>query len=264
MSEVTIVLSDLHANGKALRAALTDAEARGFDRAVVLGDLLTYGVDVNEVIDAVSDLQDRRGAAVVLGNHDQLYLDLAEGRSDYYRSLPEWLRETIDWTASRLDHAAFRERFHWVESVDASPWLFAHANPWSYGDWRYLYTENDARDAALALRDRGFGGGVFGHTHRRHALAFEGVATAAASLGDDWELLDDDPRTLVVNPGSIGQPRHTDGRSTYLRLEREGRRVRGQLVSVTYDVTAHVRALRKASLSASTLAKLCRFFEPSP
>ncbi|MDP3278775.1 MAG: metallophosphoesterase, partial [Deltaproteobacteria bacterium] len=67
---VTVVLSDLHANGRALRAALAHARDHGFDRMVILGDLLTYGIDQDEVLDIVQDLAENCQAKVVLGNHD--------------------------------------------------------------------------------------------------------------------------------------------------------------------------------------------------
>ena len=60
-----VVLSDLHANGRAFRAALARIEAERPDHVVVLGDLLTYGVDVDEVLDGVDRLQADRAAIVI-------------------------------------------------------------------------------------------------------------------------------------------------------------------------------------------------------
>jgi predicted phosphodiesterase len=265
MSEATVILSDLHANGRALRAAIARADELGYDRMVILGDLLTYGIDQDEVLDLVAELVERRGASVLLGNHDQLYLDLAAGDRRYYDTLPAWLRETVDRTLERLDIVAFRQRFRWLKCAQEGPWLLAHANPWAYGDWRYLYTPEDALRAAETLRARGFSGGVFGHTHRRHALRFAHdsmSADGAESLESPWTVRESDAHTIVVNPGSIGQPRHKDCRSTFLRLERANGQSVGAMISVDYDVTAHVRALREASFAEATRDKLCRFFEP--
>lgn len=270
MTHVTAVFSDLHANGRALRAAVADARTRGFDRVIVLGDLLTYGLDQDEVLDTVATLQDTHGATVVTGNHDQLYLDLADGRRAYYDTLPQWLRETADHTLARLDAQAFRRRFAWQWSTTEGPWFLSHANPFGDGDWRYLYNVRDALDAARALAARSSIGGIFGHTHRRFSLAF---ARDELSRADEIAL--DAPRDVdlslgaeetservfVVNPGSVGQPRHTDRASTYLRMTRDRGRVTIEHIAIDYDAAAHVRALRESSMSESTREKLCSFFE---
>jgi predicted phosphodiesterase len=268
MSEALVVLSDLHANGRAVRAAVTEADSRGYDRMVILGDLLTYGIDQDEVLELVAGLVDRRGAEVILGNHDQLYLDCARGERGYYDALPAWIRESVDRTLEGLDVEAFARRFGWKTSTGAGPWQIAHANPWPYGDWRYLSTREQSQEAAEALRGQGRLGGVFGHTHRRGALRFVHAAGpggegfgAVEELASPWIVEESGPHTIVVNPGSVGQPRHRDGRSTMLRWVREGGRTRGESVEVAYDVAAHVRALRAHPFTDETRDRLCRFFE---
>ena len=54
-----LVLTDIHANLEALDACIADARARGFDRTLVLGDLVGYGADPNAVIDRVQGLEER-------------------------------------------------------------------------------------------------------------------------------------------------------------------------------------------------------------
>jgi predicted phosphodiesterase len=268
--ESIVVLSDLHANGSALRAAIAEADARGWDRMVILGDLLTYGVDQDEVLERVRWLAEARGAEVILGNHDQLYLDCARGERGYYDALPGWIRESVDRTLARLDVRAFEQEIPWKTSVDAGPWLLAHANPWPYGDWRYLSTAESSREAAATLRARGRIGGVFGHTHRRGALRFAHAREATEGdagldgpeeLGSPWTVDESGAHTVVVNPGSVGQPRHRDGRSTMLRLARDRGVARGESLALSYDVDAHVRALRAHPFTEETRERLCRFFE---
>lgn len=269
MTHVTAVFSDLHANGRALRAAVDDARTRGFDRVIVLGDLLTYGLDRDEVLDTVATLQDTHSATVITGNHDQLYLDLADDQRAYYETLPAWLRETADHTLARLDVKAFRQRFAWQWSTTEGPWFLSHANPFGDGDWRYLYNARDALDAARALAARASIGGIFGHTHRRYSMAFERDELARGEIAPDASrdvdlsrgVDEGQDRVFVVNPGSVGQPRHKDRASTYLRMIRAAGRVTIEHVAVDYDAEAHVRALRESSMSESTREKLCSFFE---
>ena len=73
-----LVLTDIHANLEALDACLDDARARGYERALVLGDLVGYGADPNAVIERVQAIAP---AAIVRGNHDKVAcgIEQAEG-----------------------------------------------------------------------------------------------------------------------------------------------------------------------------------------
>ena len=69
-----LVLTDIHANLEALEACIADGGARGFDRALVLGDLVGYGADPGFVVDTVKDFV-ARGAIALIGNHDSAAID---------------------------------------------------------------------------------------------------------------------------------------------------------------------------------------------
>ena len=73
-----LVLTDIHANLEALDACLVDARSRGYDKTLVLGDLVGYGADPNAVIERIRSL---KPTAVVRGNHDKVAsgLEQAEG-----------------------------------------------------------------------------------------------------------------------------------------------------------------------------------------
>lgn len=67
------LLSDLHANLRALDACLAHARAAGATRFAILGDLVGYGPEPVQVLQRVMDLV-TRGAIVVRGNHDDAAL----------------------------------------------------------------------------------------------------------------------------------------------------------------------------------------------
>src|SRR2546428_11905313 len=71
-----LVLTDIHANLEALGACLADATGRGYDRALVLGDLVGYGADPNAVIAYIQALNP---VAIVRGNHDKVACGPEEG-----------------------------------------------------------------------------------------------------------------------------------------------------------------------------------------
>src|SRR5712671_2800908 len=89
-----LILTDIHGNLEALDVCLADARTRGYDQTLVLGDLVGYGPDPNEVIDRVIALQP---TAIVRGNHDKVALGLeeAEGFNLAARRAAEWTLDTL-------------------------------------------------------------------------------------------------------------------------------------------------------------------------
>lgn len=232
------VLSDLHSNPGALAAALDRIRALAAERIVINGDLLTYGVDHGETLDRVEEAL-AAGAELTLGNHDQMYLDLAAGERAYFERLPGWLRETAEETFAAIDPARLRA-LPWQPEVAIGPIVIAHANPFGPGDWTYLEGDEPIARAEAALLARGATTGVFGHTHR-----------ARIQRG----------RVVLCNAGSIGQPRNRERASTFALLELDDAgSVSASIEAVAYDVDAHLRRLRASSLSPATRARLAAFF----
>ena len=63
------LLSDLHANRQATEAVWAHARRQGFDKMVLLGDLVDYGADPAWVIE-FSQARQAEGAIALRGNHD--------------------------------------------------------------------------------------------------------------------------------------------------------------------------------------------------
>jgi predicted phosphodiesterase len=258
------VISDLHSNVGALRAALARADGHGFDALMILGDLLTYGCDPREVMELVGERLARGNARLVPGNHDQLYFDMAAGNSAYFDRLPGWLREAAEWTRDRVDGKWLASAFPWEKSVSLEGIFFAHANPFAYGDWTYLNADADLDAAMTALRNRGESIGVFGHTHRGKIVEYPGSATTGT-----WHELGARPclprhitrgNGAVADPGSLGQPRGAGQSSSMMFIETGATGTKLDLRRLDYDVAAHVARIRASTISDSTKEKLLSYF----
>src|SRR5436190_21898594 len=131
-----LVLTDIHANLEALDACLSDAEARGYDQALVLGDLVGYGADPNAVIERVQALEP---TAIVRGNHDKVAcgLEQADGFNEVAKSAAHWTFEML--------RPACRE---WLCALPAGPTVvddlveICHGSP--YDEDAYIFDELDA------------------------------------------------------------------------------------------------------------------------
>jgi predicted phosphodiesterase len=229
-----LVLSDIHGNHVALTRILE--EVRGWDEIVVLGDLVDYGPSPGEVIDTLREI----GARIVRGNHDHAAaygVDCRAGERVHWLSV--WTRENI--TLKRLSRAdrdflaslplglKLDLGYVVVEAYHASPRdpLYDYPYPWlGEGDF-------EARFNAVEPR----GGGIIylvGHTHYQFYRATR--------------------KGIVVNPGSVGQPRDGDPRASYAILDPERGLV--SLGRVRYDVESVVENYIKLGVPEPYLTAL--------
>ena len=102
-----LILSDIHANLEALDAVL--AAAGDYDHALVLGDLVGYGADPNEVVARVRALP---SATIIRGNHDKVATRLAS--VEHFNHLA---RFAIQWTAEALTP----DNHQWLAALPAGP-----------------------------------------------------------------------------------------------------------------------------------------------
>ncbi|MGC8793204.1 MAG: metallophosphoesterase family protein [Bryobacteraceae bacterium] len=219
-----LIVSDLHANLEALTVIREEC-----DELWVLGDLVDYGAEPAAVIDIVR----QRASLVVRGNHDHAVAFDADPRcSPAFREMAE---QTRQYTIAVLDEerkrylcelplTAVREiagvRFHLSHALPSEP-LYPYCGPDS---------ERWEREIARIQADIV----LTGHTH----LPF------ARHLGGRW----------VVNPGSVGQPKHGRPEACYAVWE-DGRI---ELRSVNYDLEAAVARVRALPVDERVREQLAR------
>jgi diadenosine tetraphosphatase ApaH/serine/threonine PP2A family protein phosphatase len=232
-----LVLTDIHANLEALEACLSDAAARGYQRALVLGDLVGYGADPNDVIARVRALDP---LAIVRGNHDKVAcgLEPAEGFNAVAKNAARWTFDVLT-PEYRAWLAALPQGPHAVDTLVE----ICHGSP--FDEDAYIFDELDAlRALKSAVRPLC----LFGHTH--YPATFELSDGAFDSIGpavtaESFITLEDGSRYLV-NPGSVGQPRDGDPRAAYAIVDVEDQRV--ELFRVFYDVEKAQTKVVKAGL----------------
>jgi predicted phosphodiesterase len=239
------VLSDIHANLRALDAIL--AEAGTVDAIWHLGDVVGYGPDPDAVVARLREC----GAQGVRGNHDLAAIgdDVIRDFNVDARAAMEWTRRTIspatrDWLAALPPRLAIGD------------WSLVHGSPRD-PTWEYILTELAAAEN-LALIPSPYG--LFGHTHLPIAYvlgegATRGVAprieTRVADAGTSLAI---DGGRALVNPGSVGQPRDGDPRASGLVLDLAAGRM--TWIRAAYDIAATQRAMGAAGLPARGASRL--------
>ena len=223
------LLSDVHANLVALEAVLADVPAAlGL---WVLGDTVGYGPDPGDVLALLRE----RGALLVAGNHD-LAVATGHGLEAF---------NTVAAAAARLHRA-------WLsaEERDELASLPTIARPdgvtlvhGSLRDpmWEYVWNAGIAH-ASLEIAETELS--CNGHTHVPAVFTLEGDRVTS-TLGRGVVTLQG---RVLVNPGSVGQPRDRDPRAAWAVLDTEARTV--EFMRTSYDVSETQRRIRARGLPA--------------
>jgi diadenosine tetraphosphatase ApaH/serine/threonine PP2A family protein phosphatase len=224
------VLSDIHANLAALDAVRADLPE--VDEIWVLGDIVGYGPQPNEVIVSLQQM----GARSVLGNHDAA----AIGTIDASWFNPDAAR-AIGWTADVIDDNARAYMASLPEVRTDGELTAVHGSPRD-PMWEYI-TGSDVAAANLPA----FATDVclHGHTHVPVVFRADDGQTGAVPSTPGEPVSIRAGRSLV-NPGSVGQPRDGNPAASYLVLDTDANLV--EFRRVAYDIDATQKAMRHAGL----------------
>lgn len=227
------VLSDIHANLAALDAVLSDlATVPAVDQVWTCGDNVGYGPQPNEVVARLRDL----GARAVMGNHD----GAAVGTVDV-----AWFNDAaaaaIRWTAEVLSAESRDYLVGLPERLIDGQITAVHGSPRD-PIWEYI---TSPAVAAASLGSFGTPICLFGHTHYPviYVQDDDGVGETVGSAGPAIPLAGG---RLMLNPGSVGQPRDGNPDSSYLVLDLDARTV--EFRRVAYDIAATQALMREAHL----------------
>lgn len=226
------LLSDVHANLPALRAALRALQDRGVDRLLVAGDIVGYGGQPNECIVELADA----GAGCVLGNHDLFVLDRLPPTR-----FPEVARRSADVTRSLLSSDSRSFLGSLPLTLRLENMIIAHG---SLDDpEEYVVSRSRAAQLLSRLPQEAPGSDtlILGHTHRQCLWSADRdtrrprgrIAVTAPAL---------------INPGSVGQSRQRE-RSPKVRCALYDSGARSvEFIHLSYDVESSRAILRKLNL----------------
>jgi predicted phosphodiesterase len=240
-----LILSDMHANRQAVEAALADASGLGYDAVLVLGDLVGYGADPAAVIELTLGLNP---VAIIRGNHDKVAAGLES--SEFFNDVA---RRAIEWTSGALSPALLKVLTELPRGpLAVTPNLeICHGAP--FDEDYYVFDTEDARRALAAATAPLC---LFGHTHLPAMFAtVDRGSEPRTDLAEDEFQLPTEGRVLL-NVGSVGQPRDGDPRAAYGILDIDRMVIR--LRRVAYDVAAAQAQILAAGLPAVLAARLER------
>jgi predicted phosphodiesterase len=230
------LISDIHSNLEALQAVLADIRSQGISEIYCLGDLVGYGPNPCECIGLVMQCK-----VCLLGNHDQGALFDPEG----FNSGAE---RAIFWTRAQLEDgvgtAAERQK----------RWDFLGELPRNFQEDHFLFVHGSARNP---LNEYVFPEDIYnkrklekifamiprycfqGHTHVPGVFSENFQFVSPEEINHEYRLGEE---KVMINVGSVGQPRDGNWRPCYVVLEDNVLRFRRveypfeQTIAKIYDI----------------------------
>ncbi len=209
----------------ALEVVLADIDrqintAKG-DEIWCLGDIIGYGPDPVACVDTVA----RRCKWSLMGNHDFGVLYEPTNFNAAAEQAAHWTRKQFEAEA-KLDREGAVKRWEFLGKlrvrVNEGPFLCVHGTPRRPIN-EYLFPEDadNSPNKMQQIFERIEHCCFVGHTH------VPGVFTGDCDFYSPREISDStwqfkSGEKVIINPGSVGQPRDLDPRSSYAIIELDG------------------------------------------
>lgn len=220
------LVSDLHANLAALKAVLKDMPK--VDQVVCAGDIVGYCAEPNEVIKLVN----KKKIQAVLGDHDHAVVTKDLRRLNRMAAkAAEWTIKNI--TGQSLNHLkSTQERFE--ATLGGNRLLVVHGSP-SDALRGQVLPEQPNQELVKAIGEVEADVIVVGHTH----LPFKRMIFGK----------------LLINPGSVGQPRDRNPKASYAILD-IGKTIGVEFRRVEYSVESTAKVIKSNGLPEELAARL--------
>lgn len=235
------IISDIHANLEALDAVIEDIRGQNINKIYCLGDIIDYGPDPEACVDRAQGFN-----VNLMGNHEEAVLNIPLGFNPV-------AKRSLLWTRSRLKPGLVcssnkRDRWSFIQqlprSYEVDDILLVHGSPRDptneyimKGDTEDLLGEipEKIREILELVKRYCF----VGHSHLPGLITDEGVFNTPEEVDGFFPVAAS--KKLVVNVGSVGQPRDNNNRACYVTLnDKEVRFHR-----VAYDFNKTIEKVKK-------------------
>jgi predicted phosphodiesterase len=229
------IFGDVHANYEALRAVLDRLDDEDCDDFVCTGDTVGYGPQPGPCVDEIRE----RDVYCVLGNHDK-YATLVV--SDQLDRLDPATRESIQWTQNTLTVEQLRWLAELPLRLDFDEFTVLHG---SFGPKRWAYLVNK-ENLALSFAHQDVPLAISGHSHLPVLCLADDAPDGEPTIDFLKSMVVPKRPKVLLNPGSVGQPRDRDPRASCITYDTATREV--HLIRVEYDLAATQARMREAGL----------------
>jgi predicted phosphodiesterase len=241
------IISDIHANLVALEAVLSELERQEVDSIYCLGDVIGYGPQPRECL-----AKSRSFELNLLGNHEEAVLYEPIGFNARAKSAVDWTKDQL--RVAELTQDEKREIWNFLGDMPArhveGDVLYVHGSPRD-PTREYVFVSDIRNPAKIteifeAQEQRT---SFAGHTHTAGVFTEDCEFLHPSQIGNRYQVGE---RKVLINVGSVGQPRDGDPRGSYVIFD-------GEIVEfhrVKYDVEEAIRRFRETPLPEELALRL--------
>ncbi|MHC5062743.1 MAG: metallophosphoesterase family protein [Planctomycetota bacterium] len=231
------ILGDIHSNLEALQAVVDKMRGEEIDNWVQVGDIVGYGADPRPCLALVQELD----CTVCIGNHDAAVVGILD--TEYFNT---YARAAIDWTRGQLQQDDLDYLRNLPLLVEHNEYTVVHGSQYKPEQFGYVLSKVEAVESMRVQRTKM---AFVGHSHvPAMYLQREGSELSELEVLYDSEI---DARItsfsrVLMNVGSVGQPRDEDKRAAYGIYDTETGEAR--ISRVSYDIETTQKKIREAGL----------------
>lgn len=223
------IISDIHGNIEAFNRVLDDIASQNVQGCYFLGDAISYGPEPELCLQKLRDNK----IFCVLGNHE---LAIVQPKFRSYFNPPT--RDHFDQARHLLSKDSIKYIFTWPKTRQEHDMLMVHGCP-PGSVTRYLYDVNEQslfRILTCMKPTMAF----VGHTHELEMvnLNSSGISRNNISRG----VYSIEGGKVIINAGSVGQPRDGDNSAKYVIWDKEKRVI--EVRYVEYDIEKTVKGIQ--------------------
>lgn len=199
-----VLISDIHGNLEALNAVLRELKKIKIKNIYCLGDISDYGGSSNECIEIIR----KNKITCIQGNHDLNAVTLE--RLEWFN---EMAQVSVKITNKLLTEKNKKFLLNLPKKLEIENLFLVHGSPRDYL-YEYIYpdTEDDIFEELVKIAKKQII--AMGHTH----------TPFIKKIGNK----------LVINPGSVGQPRDGNNKASFCILD--NKKLKAEIIRVKYDV----------------------------
>lgn len=224
------LLSDIHGNSFALEAVLNAVKKKSINTLIITGDFIGYYYWPVEVFDLLSSWH----VIAIRGNHDRM-LEFSNNK-DYRLKIRKKYGSGLDIAYEQLDRNTIEwlmdlpDKYEFKVNKD-NKLLLCHGSPWDGDEYVYPNANDKSLNRYATLNVKWV---VQGHTH--------------------YPMYEENGDVILINPGSIGQPRNSQTGAQWAQLDTNTNKV--DFFCEQYDIKYVVQEAKKRDPEIAYLSNI--------
>ncbi len=238
-----LIFSDIHSNAEAFEELLHLKVVKEVDKYLFLGDLVGYGANPEETINIFRNFTN---VHCIRGNHDKVVANLES--SSLFNPVAAFSAEWSKLHVSDENETFLKQLKKGPEVIDRFITI-CHGS--TFDEDYYVFSMFEAVES-FKFMDTSIG--FFGHTHFPVIYLMRNEKIDIVPLNEDSRIKLDPNTRYLVNPGSIGQPRDKNPKSSFMIFDSNKKEL--IFKRYPYNIKEAQRKIREAGLPEILASRL--------